>query len=212
MNRSMKVAASGVLLWIALAMAPGARAASVSYFLDQSNALPDGNDYLKVTIDDEGSAGAINFTVDVLSALTPGSNFGIQKFSFNGSHLSASNIVFTGASADGWQVANNNGAMSEFGKFSNVLAATGNHRTDPLTFSIVGIEGDDINDYVQDNPFFAAHVADFVADGITSAYFGGGISTPVPLPPAAWLFGSGLPGLIGVARRKRVNAHKETED
>jgi hypothetical protein len=35
---------------------------------------------------------------------------------------------------------------------------------------------------------------------------------PVPVPPAVWLFGSGLLGLIGVARRKRVSANKATED
>ena len=29
------------------------------------------------------------------------------------------------------------------------------------------------------------------------------ITTPVPVPAAAWLFGSGLLGLIGVARRKK---------
>ncbi len=28
--------------------------------------------------------------------------------------------------------------------------------------------------------------------------------TPVPVPAAVWLFGSGLIGLIGVARRKKV--------
>ena len=44
-------------------------AASVSYVLDQSGALPDGNDYVKVTIAD-GLDGAIDFTVEVLSALT----------------------------------------------------------------------------------------------------------------------------------------------
>jgi hypothetical protein len=27
---------------------------------------------------------------------------------------------------------------------------------------------------------------------------------PVPVPPAVWLFGSGLLGLIGVARRKHT--------
>lgn len=35
---------------------------------------------------------------------------------------------------------------------------------------------------------------------------------PVPVPPALWLFGSGLMGLLGVARRKRVNADKATGD
>jgi len=30
------------------------------------------------------------------------------------------------------------------------------------------------------------------------------ITTPVPVPAAAWLFGSGLLGLIGFARRKKA--------
>jgi hypothetical protein len=34
----------------------------------------------------------------------------------------------------------------------------------------------------------------------------------VPIPAAVWLFGSGLLGLVGVARRKRISANKETED
>ena len=29
-------------------------------------------------------------------------------------------------------------------------------------------------------------------------------TTAVPLPAAAWLFGSGLIGLVGIARRKKV--------
>jgi len=29
------------------------------------------------------------------------------------------------------------------------------------------------------------------------------VNNPVPVPAAVWLFGSGLIGLVGVARRKR---------
>ncbi|MGB5259033.1 MAG: VPLPA-CTERM sorting domain-containing protein [Gammaproteobacteria bacterium] len=29
-------------------------------------------------------------------------------------------------------------------------------------------------------------------------------SSPVPIPAAAWLFGSGLIGLVGIARRRKV--------
>jgi len=31
-----------------------------------------------------------------------------------------------------------------------------------------------------------------------------GNSTVVPIPPAFWLFGSGLLGLVGMARRKKI--------
>ena len=191
---------------------PPAQAASVSYFLDQSNSLADGTNYLKITIDDEGAIGAINFTVDVLPSLTPENNFGIQSFGVNGNQLSSSNLIFTGESADGWQLADNNGSMSEFGKFSNLLTTTGNHRVDSLTFSIVGITADSISDYVTQsqgngaNPsfsFFAAHVAGFRAANSTSAFFGGDTPAAVPLPAAVWLFGSGLFSLLGMASRRR---------
>ena len=38
--------------------------------------------------------------------------------------------------------------------------------------------------------------------GLTSFISLSGVASPVPVPAAAWLFGSGLLGLIGVARRK----------
>ncbi|HFD32315.1 MAG TPA: VPLPA-CTERM sorting domain-containing protein [Gammaproteobacteria bacterium] len=43
----------------------------------------------------------------------------------------------------------------------------------------------------------------------TSSFFGWAVQTgdvsAVPVPAAAWLFGSGLLGLVGAARRKRAN-------
>ena len=56
-------------------------------------------------------------------------------------------------------------------------------------------------------------LADGLANGFaylnihTSQFAGGeirGFLAPVPIPAAAWLFGSGLLGLIGVARRKKT--------
>jgi hypothetical protein len=32
----------------------------------------------------------------------------------------------------------------------------------------------------------------------------GGMTTVVPIPPALWLFGSGMLGLVGMARRKKA--------
>jgi hypothetical protein len=60
-------------------------AASISYYLDQSNDLPDGINYAQVTISD-GIGGNIDFSVDVLEnafSVSPGANFVMQAFSFN---------------------------------------------------------------------------------------------------------------------------------
>lgn len=185
-----------------------AGAASVSYFLDQSNTLPDSINYLQVTIDDEGSAGAINFTVETLSAFTEGENFGIQAFGFNGLSLTADNIA---GLEDGWGFRSDKN-LSEFGGFTNYVSGKGSNRLDPLTFSITEMSFDDIMSYVElstgknkNLSFFSAHVAGFTTSKqcLTSAWFGGSTPSPVPVPAAVWLFGSGLIGLIGVARRKR---------
>ena len=44
--------------------------------------------------------------------------------------------------------------------------------------------------------------ADFSTDDIRS---GDVVNQPVPIPPAVWLFGSGLVGLAGIARRRRAD-------
>jgi len=208
------------LLWF-LCTAPG-YAASVSYFLDQSNRLPDGTNYLKVTIDDEGLAGAINFHIQSLEALTglACDKFGILKFGFNGDELDKSNIV---GLPDGWKIKNDK-KMDGFGKFENVLIGKKWSGQDPLSFSIVGIDGDSIFSYVNshdagDGVFFASFVGGVEGNRrhghgkwygddchrcTKGAYFGGGELAPVPVPAAAWLFGSGLVGLLGLARRNRA--------
>jgi hypothetical protein len=216
----------------------------VSYFLDQSNALADGTNYLQVTLTESGSG--VDFLVQTLDPLNSiaGSNFGIDKFGFN--FTSDPLYEITGL-PDGWR-ATANKQMSEFGRYDIRLQGRGNSRTDELHFTVGGTNLSDFDN------FFAAHVGGFEwcqdddgeesnrwskktswslraqtttewfdgdkhgrkhwprpghggsscggdRDCITSAYFGGG--SPVPLPAAMWLFGSGLLGLIGVARRKK---------
>ncbi len=207
--KGMHALSTAALLIAAVSTAP-VQAASVTYFMNQSNVstLPDGTDYLKVTLDDDGVLGDINFTVETLAPLSSlaVNKFGIDQFGFNTDiTLISSNI--TNAPSN-WSLLGS-GNMDGFGGFSFREDTNGaNNRIDPLTFSITGITGDTFADYVgsssgnagEGNALFAAHVAGFDdGNGNTSGFF----AAPVPVPAAVWLFGSGLLGLAGVARRKK---------
>ncbi len=201
-----------LIIFFLLSIFSSAQAATVSYFLDQSNvtSLPDGNNYLKVTISDSATIiGDIDFKVETLLPLTSiaTGSFGIDQFGFNtiqgvtnNNFVLPSNWSFIGL-----------GNMDGFGKFTLRTDTNGSaNRLPVLNFSITGVTGDVIADYImlssgnagQGNEFFAAHVAGFNVNGTTSAYFAG--STPVPLPSAAWLFCSGLFGLVSFFRRKKI--------
>lgn len=200
-----------IIAAVAVACTLGARsaeAASVSYYLDQSNALPDGTNYLKVTVADDGQAApsTVYFTVEILAPLSSlaGPNFGIQRFAFNSSIDPLSLRPRIGNLPDGWKISLNDN-VSGFGVFELVPTGNGRNRQSPtLTFSIdsSAFPGDSIYDYIQyascpsggspNDPypitcipaqgpaFFAAHVAGFsYAGGISSAYFGGDRLVPV---------------------------------
>jgi hypothetical protein len=182
-------------------------AASISVFLDQSNALSDGTNYLKVTISD-GADGAIDFSVETLGPLSgiAGGNYGIQSFSFNLGDTGASLANVVGP--DGWRVSADHN-HSEFGRYDVHLAGRGSNRQDALEFSIVGVSGDSPFDYIDalssgnaggGNQFFAAHVAGFEGpNGLSSAQFGG--TSVVPLPASAWMMLSGL-AVLGWYRKQ----------
>lgn len=207
-----------LLIALSLAWGVNAQAASVTYLLNQSNALVDGPTYLKVTISDSTlHVGDIDFKVETTAVFnTAGaSNFGIQAFGFNPT------VSITGTNIYGldshWSVGS--GTLDGFGSFAVTESGTGGTRQDPLIFSI-NVAGDSISSYANPSTgdagswegsgaaFFAAHVAGFAStQGVTSAYFAGNTVAPssvVPVPAAAWLLGSGLLGLIGVSRRNAV--------
>jgi len=195
-----------------LFMAGSANAASMSYFLDQSSDLADGVNYAMVTISDGAVAGDIDFTVEVFVDAFPtplGDPFGMQTFSFNydsALDISSANIVIN---PDSWNIVEDKNAGGSFGKFEFQAQGDGSSRTEILTFTISGVEGDTIASYALgkddgDGEFFAAFIAGY-DDGIsgnTSGHFAG--STAVPIPAAAWLFGSGLLMLGGLMRRKAM--------
>ncbi len=215
--------ASLALATVTLFAAGVTNAASVSYYLDQSNVsqLPDGvNNYLQVTISDSAyllDPNAIRFDVTVLAPLTSiaGSNFGIQSFGFNTTLTTATVLAAVTGLPSGWSKGSNSN-QDGFGNFELVDSGTGSNRQNPtLTFYISGIAGDVIANYATTSTggaegtyLFAGHVAGFLdqdpgAGEVTSAYFGGNapVVQVVPVPAAAWLFGSAL-GLAGLLRRK----------
>ena len=197
-----------------------ARAASVSFFLDQSNKLPDNVNYLSVTLTENGAGGVgilvqYDKTLDPLNSIES-DHFGIQKFSFG-----LSNGVFEEITdlPDGWKIKHNK-RMDGFGRFDFQLQGKGWARRDELSFTVAGVNLGNFD------PLFAAHVAGFEwckaddwrtddwrryrcggKDCTTSAFFAGSMSSApahVPLPATVWLFGSGLIGLAAVARRKKL--------
>jgi hypothetical protein len=203
------------------------QAASVSFYLDQSNRLADGVNYLQVTIAD-GADGDIDFTVTALQPLLDlaGDNFGIQQFAFNVVGGTATERRDVTALPDDWR-ARNGGRMAGFGLYDIKLSGRGKSRQDPLTFSISGVSLDTILSYVdlstgrspQGFSLFSAHVAglsfgncelqsagksqsigtDTGSECVQSAFFGG--TQAVPAPPAIWLLGTAVAALA--ARRLR---------
>ncbi|MCR4347381.1 MAG: VPLPA-CTERM sorting domain-containing protein [Sulfuricaulis sp.] len=164
---------------------------------------------MQVTLTENGSG--VDFLVKTLNPLNSiaGDHFGIQKFGFN--FTGDSSYEITGL-PDYWR-AKEDKHMSEFGMFDIRLQGKGKARTDELSFTVTGAGLGDFDS------FFAAHVAGFEwcpDDGdkknkwcsgkgcVSSAYFGGGTPVVVPIPAAAWLFGSGLAGLFGLASRRKL--------
>lgn len=167
------------LLAVSLFIAGSANAASISYFLNQSNDpegwLPDGTqNYLSVTLSDNGAD--IDVVVQLLGPLTSiaDTNFGIDQFLFNSTNvLSAANIVGEPGS---WSVAvdfpagppnplNGDG----FGSFNVRLSGTSTTRQSPTLSFTIQAAGDQLSDYVvlttnssEGNTYFAAHVAGFL--------------------------------------------------
>jgi len=191
--------------------------ASVSYFLDQSNDLTDGTNYLQVTISD-GIGGLIDFSVETLAPLNSiaGTNFGIQTFDFNTTlaTLPADSALVNLPTGWSGNVAPPPNTADGFGQFEFEVSNGGSNRQTTLTFS-VDVAGDTINDYYelssgtagQGNVQYAAHVAGFttqscISGPCTSAWFGGG--APVPEADTYAMLLAGL-GLVGFAARRKLS-------
>lgn len=134
-------------------------------------------------------------TVSGVGALpaTDGMNFGtakLPKFLPLGPSPAATKTLNTGAGCDGSTLATQVNAYTITTNMANVGVCTTGMAND-------GIGGD---------PMTSAAFAGFNANfDITSVHFDSFVTAPaaVPVPAAVWLFGSGLLGLVGIARRKK---------
>ncbi|MHB8474471.1 MAG: VPLPA-CTERM sorting domain-containing protein [Sulfuricaulis sp.] len=195
------------LCFMTMAVAPS-QAASVSFYLNESNRLPDDINYLSVNLTENmtGGVDVMARTLDPLNNLGT-KHFGIQKFAFSFDDGTMGDV--TGL-PDGWQVKSDR-RMIGFGKFDTGLLGRGDARTDTLNFTVNGVGIDDFE------PFFAVKVTGLVDEfSHSSAFFAGSLENgfsspesgntsvnvaPVPVPAAIWLLSSGLVGLMGLARR-----------
>jgi hypothetical protein len=202
-------------LLITLAMITGkATASTVIYDLELNNlAAYTGQTLARVTLTDHLSGG-VDFEVEALITGTKVAQFG---FNF------MSNTVPVGFSITGlpsawvYDVAiDSQEGFNGFGKFDVDVHDGGSAgRLSPLTFSV---STGSVADYValssggSEPSLFSIHVTDLDASGsgfcdgsgcdVITGYAGGG--TLVPVPAAVWLFGSGLLGLVGIGRRRKI--------
>jgi hypothetical protein len=203
--------------------AAGSQAALVSV-LDRADALPDGVGYVQVSISD-GENGAVDFSVEFLGPLLEraGDSLEIRAFAFNvapGLDVTAANI--TGL-PDKWS-ARQTSRMDGFGRFDMTLFGTGPNRINSLSFSIVDVEGDSPESYIdlssgfakEGHASFGARVRDMIEPikcdpdrkcdppAIPTAFVGG---IAVPLPAGGLLAGTAaLAAALFARRRGRLSA------
>jgi len=205
-----------------LLFASHVNATTVSFILDQSDRFEDGVDYLQVTLTDDDPSGLLSVSVEMLPALAGllDERGGIKGFSFNvRDYVLAGDDGLAEGDFDlpnGWDVSID-GPHHPMMRHDIWLSSGGmQYAQDPLVFTIAGLTVDDLGGGTE----FAAMVTGLpgTGDGCSNdlgdggecgshALFYGARPVVVPVPAAAWLMGSGLLGLVGVARRRRQSSN-----
>ncbi len=217
-NFKQKALAAATLLALSAGSAQAA-----TYHLNTTNnaSLPEA-DFITVDITEINNTGTdvdVQFEVTVNNDSflpnansTLGNNFGMDFFYFNYDTSLSINIPgnFDLINPDDWRVREaKRDSVAGFGTFEIEFKGPGSRveGNNSLIFVISGVTGDSASSYAIGHEgvgeaYFAAHVGGFNLDGAgedDSAW----VATVVPVPAAVWLFGSGLIGLAGIARRKQ---------
>ena len=189
------------------------RAATVYEFNSTAVGAFGSGPYGSVTLTQDGDD--VDVTVDLRSDLNFVNTGGPHAvFSFNATGVTTSditNVLFNGIANPDYSIVMS-GNNTPFGTFDFLIDCTSTNcqngapgqQIDPLTFTVL-------------DAFEADLVGLSSGGGLTDAYFAADVICisgscngetgnigAVPVPAAAWLFGSGLLGLIGVARRKKA--------
>ena len=182
---------------LSLALALGSSAASAATMTSGTFDMYDPtNSLFNVDTAVTGAIGAGTFSVastnlffGQLWTAHSGTTFGPGTYTFDASNAQDGSIMITnvvvGAGQVGGHILFNWGGNNDI-DVVNVWDVAG------ATYTATDVEGDGVAGYdMVDGPFV----------GYSAAF---SFTAPVPVPAAVWLFGSGLLGLVGVARRKKA--------
>ena len=161
------------------------------YYLESNNLSQSGN-LASVTLTDNGS------NVDItVAAIDPSLKVAVLGFNLTGNPatISCNSLPANYSCNVGSFQYDGSGNYTDQADPSNFGNA---NRFSSFSFTLLGYNEADFVTNSNGN-LFATHV--YLDTGDTGFAFGGQV---VPVPAAVWLFGSGLLGLIGLARRKKA--------
>jgi len=164
-----------------------------------NNTSPSDSPWATVTIDE-----LVNGDIRFIVALTASSDFSkgqatIEQFGFNVENVDLEYLSFTDIT-DGFSAHKKGATLAKFGGFDVEIHGNQGLGIDPLSFTI-GATGDSIATYTTALTTKGFLFAAKLAKEAPMAFIA---TSAVPIPAAAWLFGSGLLGLIGIARRNKA--------
>lgn len=182
-------------------------ALSSTFFLTESNTWADGTNYARVDVLENG--GNLDFTVTALEPV----GYKLSKFYFNLDSSITGAINLFGLPI-GW-TAQTDQNSSEFGVFSDGENGTGNSLQSSFSFTADSSLFDlTLSSLVANSEgwIFAAHMqcqnkpAGTCEEimGVSSHQIAGPGVGVVPLPAAAWLFGSALLGFVSFTSRRKA--------